>query len=109
MTSKQQFAPLCDLHHVSMRRVMLEEDSEEVRSYHACERCDCTRVFRDSAGYSDRIEDEFNDSWASSQRCPRCGAVLYLAAVDHVRKVETWECPEKKCRFSREYPSPAAR
>lgn len=109
MTSKQQFAPLCDLHHTFMRRVMLEEDSEEIRSYHACERRDCTRVFRDANGYSDLIEREFNDSRASTRTCPRCGAVLYLAAVDRSQKTETWECPQNECDFYEEYPSPSAR
>lgn len=107
MTSRQEFSPLCDLHHVPMRRVMLEEDSEQVRSYHACERRDCTRAFRDSNGYSDRIEGEFDDSRASVRICPRCGAVLYLAEVDHSRKIETWECPQKHCDFSEERASPS--
>ena len=109
MRSKQQFAPLCDVHHVSMQRVMLEEDSEEVRSYHACRRRDCTRVFRDSNGYSDRTEGEFDDSRGSTKTCPQCGAVLYLADVDHLKKVETWDCPQNECDFSQEYPSPSAR
>ena len=88
---------------------MLEEDSEEVRSYHACERRDCTRVFRESSGYLDWTEGDFNDSRASFQTCPRCGAVLYIAEVDHSRKLETWECPQDQCDFSAEYPSPSAR
>lgn len=108
MTSREQFSPLCDLHHAPMRRAMLEEDSEEVRSYHACERRDCTRVFRDSNGYSDWIEGRFDDSRASVRRCPRCGAVLYLAEVDHSRKIEIWECPRKQCDFSEERASPSA-
>jgi ssDNA-binding Zn-finger/Zn-ribbon topoisomerase 1 len=88
---------------------MLEEDSEDVRSYHACERRDCTRVFRDSNGYSDWIEGRFDESRASAQRCPRCGAVLYLAEVDHSQKIEIWECAQSQCDFSEEYPSPSAR
>ena len=109
MMSKQQFSPLCDVHHVTMRRVMLEEDSEDVRSYHACERRDCTRIFRDSNGYSDRTEGQFDGSRTSTRTCPQCGAILYLAEVDHSQKVETWECPQKECNFSEEYPSPSAR
>lgn len=109
MSSRKQFSPLCDLHHVSMRRVMLEEESEEIRSCHACVRRDCTRVFRDSNGYSDLIEGQFDDSRASTERCPRCGAVLYLASVDHSKKVEIWECPHSECDFSEESPSPSAR
>jgi len=88
---------------------MLEEDSEDVRTYHACERRGCTRVFRDSNGYSDWIEGEFDVSRASTQTCPQCGAVLYLKAVDRSQKVEIWECPENKCDFSEEYRSPSAR
>jgi|SRR5579862_875222 len=109
MMSKQQFSPLCDVHHVPMRRVMLEEDSDDVRSYHACERRDCTRIFRDSNGYSDRTEGQFDGSRASTRTCPRCGATLYLAEVDRSQKVEIWECPQKECNFSEEYPSPSAR
>jgi hypothetical protein len=109
LTSKQQFSPLCDLHHSSMRRMVLEEDSEEIRSYHSCARRDCTRVFRDSNGYSDLIEGDFDDSRASVQTCPRCGAVLYLAEVDHSQKIETWVCPQTGCDLSEEYPSPSAR
>jgi ribosomal protein S27AE len=109
MASRQQFSPLCDLHHVPMRRVMLEEDAEEVRSYHACERRDCTRIFRAPSGYSDLIEDRFDDSRASTQRCPRCGSALYLADVDHARKIETWDCPEANCDYSGDSPSPSAR
>ena len=109
MTSRQQFSPLCDLHHVSMRRVMLEEDSEEVRSYHACERRDCTRVFRDSDGYTDLIPGGFDDSRSTVRTCPQCGAVLYLAEVNHSQKTETWECPQKDCNFSEECASPSVR
>jgi uncharacterized C2H2 Zn-finger protein len=92
-----------------MRRVMLEEDSEDVRTYHVCERRDCTRVFRDRNGYSDWIEGEFDDSRASIRKCPRCGAVLYLAEVDQSRKIETWECPQEECSFSADSSSPSAR
>ena len=109
MTSRQQFSPLCDLHHVSMRRVMLEEDSEEVRTYHACQRRDCTRVFRDFDGYSDLIQGSFDCSRASVRTCPRCGAVLYLAEVDSSKKMEIWECPQNECNFSEEYRSPSGR
>lgn len=109
MTSKKQFSPLCDLHHVPMRRVMLEEDSGEIRSYHACERRGCTRVFRDSNGYSDWIEGKFDESRTPTRACPQCGANLYLAEVDRSKKVEIWECPQSECNFSEEYPSPSAR
>lgn len=109
MPSRQQFLPLCDLHHTSMRRVMLEEDSEEIRSYHACERRDCTRIFRDSNGYSDLIEGEFDDTRVFARLCPVCGAILYLAEIDHAQKTETWECSQADCDFSGERSSPSAR
>lgn len=109
MTSKKQFSPLCDLHHVSMRRVMLEEDVEEVRSYHACERRNCTRIFRDGHGYTDRIGSGFDDSRASVRPCPQCGASLYLVEVDHSQKIETWECTQNGCEFSEGSGSPSAR
>lgn len=109
MTSRRQFSPLCDVHHTSMRRMMLEEQAEEVRSYHACDRRDCTRVFRDSSGYTDWIDGRFDESRAFIRKCPACGAALYLAEVDQFRKIETWECPRSGCAFSDEFPSPAAR
>lgn len=109
MTSRQQFSPLCDLHHTSMQRMMLEDDSEEIRSYHACERRDCTRIFRPSIGYSDRTAGQFDASRSSARRCRRCGTALYLAEVDHTLKIETWECPEAGCDFAAEHPSPSAR
>ena len=109
MTSRAQFSPLCDVHHTSMRRMMLEEDAEEVRSYHSCERRDCTRVYRDSSGYSDWNDGAFDQSRAFVRRCPTCGAILYLAELDRSRKIETWECPEIRCTFSEEFPSPSAR
>lgn len=109
MTCRQQFSPLCDVHHTSMRRMMLEEESEEIRAYHGCERRDCTRVFRDSFGYSDWIDREFDQSRALVKRCPNCEAILYLAEVDQFRKIETWECPQAGCRFSEEFPSPSGR
>jgi hypothetical protein len=109
MTSRQRFSPLCDVHHTRMQRMMLEEDREDIRSYHVCERRDCTRIFRDSTGYSDMISGEFDDSRASTKLCPVCGSVLYLAEVDHLKKIETWECPQAGCEYSGEYPSPSAR
>ena len=109
LTAKRQFSPLCDLHHTPMRRMVFEEDSEEIRSYHACGRRDCTRVFRDANGYSDFIEGGFDETRASVQTCPRCEAVLYLAEVDHCQKIETWECPRTGCDFSGEFQSPSAR
>ena len=109
MTSKNQFSPLCDVHHTSMQRLMLEEDSEEVRSYHACDRPGCTRVFRESAGYSDMKGGAFDESRESRRSCSRCGAVLYLAEVDHSRKLETWVCPQIGCDHEQDDPSPSAR
>ena len=109
MTPRLLFAPLCDLHHVSMERKMLEENSEQVRSFHGCGRPDCTRVFRDSIGYLDLIDGKFDGSRASIERCAKCGSVLYLAEVDHLQKVETWECPQAGCDFSEDHPSPSAR
>lgn len=88
---------------------MLEEDSEEVRSYHACERRDCTRIFRDFDGYTDLIQGGFDDSRASVRKCSKCGAVLYLAEVDHLQKIEIWECPQKECDFWEDCASPSAR
>ena len=88
---------------------MLEEDCEEIRSYHACDRRDCTRVFRDCFGYSDVIDGQFDESRALLKRCPACGAILYLAEVDQSQKIETWECPQVTCGFSEEIPSPSAR
>ena len=92
-----------------MRRLMLEEESEEIRSYHACDRRGCTRVFRESDGYSDFFENRFDDTRASVRTCPQCQAVLYLAEVDHARKIEIWECPRTGCDFSGPFPSPSAR
>lgn len=109
LVSRQQFSPLCDLHHTPMRRLMLEEDSEEIRSYHACNRRGCTRVFRDSNGYSDLIDGNFDESRASVRKCPLCAAVLYLAEVDHSQKIEIWECPYAECDFSQDFSSPSAR
>jgi hypothetical protein len=107
MTSRPWFSPICDLHHTSMRRVMVEEDSEETRSYHACERRNCTRIFRESTGYSDIIEGEFDQSRAAVRSCPACGASLYLSEVDHSRKIESWDCPGESCEFYGEFPSPS--
>ena len=109
MTPQQQFSPLCDLHHTTMQRRMLDEGSDKVCSFHACDRPDCTRVFRDSCGYLDRIEGNFDHSRASVQRCPQCGSALYLADVNHTQKIETWECPQTGCDFSADQPSPSAR
>lgn len=89
--------------------MMLEEDSEDIRSYHGCERRGCTRIFRPSTGYSDRTAGQFDNSRASAKRCPRFGSGLYLAEVDHSLKMETWECPEAGCDYAKEHPSPSAR
>lgn len=109
MTLSRQFSPLCDVHHTSMRRLMLEEDLEEVRSYHACERRGCTRIFRLSNGYSDRVEGEFENARAAARVCSVCGVSLYLADVDHSLKIETWACPGSDCDFSEECRSPSGR
>lgn len=108
MTSAQQFSPLCDLHHVSMKHVMLEQESEQIRTFHACQRHDCTRVF-DSNGYSDRSDGDFDDARASVRSCPRCKCALYLSEVDQSRKIETWECSQPGCDYSDESPSPSGR
>ena len=102
MTTKKQFSPLCDVHHACMIRMMLEEESETVRSYHICERRDCTRVFRDVDGYSDWVDREFDQLRARARACISCGANLYLAEVDELRKIETWECPQIGCGFAEE-------
>lgn len=92
-----------------MRRMMLEEDSDEVRTFHGCDRRDCSRVFRDASGYVDWIDGQFDESRAFVRKCPTCGATLYLAEVDQSRKVETWECPQVDCRYAEEFPSPSGR
>ena len=109
MTTKKQFSPLCDVHHAGMIRMMIEEESETVRSCHMCERRDCTRVFRDTDGYSDWVDREFDRFRARARACLHCGAILYLAEVDASRKTETWECPEIGCDFAEEVYAPSAR
>lgn len=107
---KIRFSPLCDLHHSPMRRVMLEESpAEEAGSFHQCERRDCNRIFRDGYGYSDFTSGQFDASRISSRECTRCGGTLYLAEVDQMLKVETWECAEVGCDYSEEFPSPPSR
>ncbi len=107
---KMNFAPLCDLHHCPMRRVMFEESaSEGTQSFHQCERRDCNRVFRDGVGYSDFAKGHFDPSRVSSRECPTCGGTLYLAEVNHSLKVETWECAETGCNHSEDGSSPSSR
>ena len=104
------FFPLCDLHHAPMRRLILEEmESESTQSFHQCERRDCSRIFRDRYGYSDFADGHFDAFRGSSRICPKCGATLYLAEVDHTRKIETWECTGEKCDYNQEDSSPASR
>jgi len=107
---KTKFFPLCDLHHVPMRRVMLEgSPSEETQSLHQCERRDCNRIFRDGYGYSDFADGHFDVSRVSSRKCPVCAGTLYLAEVDHVRKIETWDCAEIECDYTEDVSSPSSR
>jgi hypothetical protein len=107
---KTNFFPLCDLHHCPMRRVMLEESpSEETRSFHQCERRDCNRIFRDGYGYSDFAAGHFDASRISSRECPLCAGTLYLAEVDQMLKVETWECAEVDCHYTEDTSSPSSR
>jgi ssDNA-binding Zn-finger/Zn-ribbon topoisomerase 1 len=107
---KESFFPLCDLHHFAMRRVMLEgSETQNSASFHQCERRDCTRIYREGDGYSDFARGQFDASRAIARLCPTCGATLYLAEVDHVRKTETWECAEEGCDYSQEISSPASR
>lgn len=104
------FFPLCDLHDSPMRRIMLEEtESEDTQSFHQCERSDCSRIFRDNNGYSDFVDGKFDTSRASVRICPACGAALYLAEVDHLKKIELWDCPGADCDYSKEDPSPSSR
>jgi hypothetical protein len=88
---------------------MLDEESETVQSYHICQRRDCTRVFRDVDGYSDWVNREFDRSRALARACTACGAVLYLAEVDGLHKIEIWECHQPGCGFTEESQAPSAR
>jgi ssDNA-binding Zn-finger/Zn-ribbon topoisomerase 1 len=107
---KMNFNPLCDLHHSPMRRVMLEGSATEgTESFHQCQRRDCNRVFRDGYGYSDFGGGEFDASRVSSRQCPTCGGTLYLAEVDHTRKIETWDCAETECDYTEDVASPSGR
>lgn len=107
---KTVFFPLCDLHDSPMRRLMLEEtETVNALSFHQCERIGCSRIFRDGDGYSDFVDGWFDDSRASVRVCPVCGAALYLAEVDHLKKIEIWECPGADCHYSKEGPSPSSR
>ncbi len=105
-----QFSPLCDLHHSPMRRVTHQGPaSEDAQSFHRCERRDCCRVFRDGYGYSDFTDGQFDPARSSSRKCSTCGATLYLAEVNHVLKVETWECTRSECDYTEDVFSPASR
>jgi hypothetical protein len=107
---KTIFNPRCDLHDSPMRRLMLEEaESENTQSFHQCERSGCDRIFRDSFGYSDFADGQFDTSRASIRVCPVCRAALYLAEVDHPNKIEIWECPGITCDYNEEDPSPSSR
>jgi hypothetical protein len=108
--SKMEFFPLCDLHHCPMRRVMLEGTAPEgTQSFHQCERRDCDRIFRDGKGYSDFAHGQFDASRLSSRECPICGGTLYLAEVNRVLKIETWECAEMECNHTEDIPAPSSR
>ena len=107
---KTIFSPLCDLHDSPMRRLMLDETkSEGAQSFHQCERIGCSRIFRDSLGYSDLADGQFDTSRASVRVCPECGDALYLAEVDHPKKIEIWECAGVDCDYNEEGPSPSSR
>ena len=107
---RASFFPLCDLHHAPMRRLMIERpEPEDSESFHQCQRSDCSRIFRDGYGYADFADGHLDDSRMSSRTCPACGATLYLAEVDHTRKIETWECTGSDCDYNREDSSPASR
>ena len=107
---KTTYFPLCDLHDSPMRRIMLEEaELEDTQSLHQCERSGCNRIFRDDNGYSDFVDGKFDTSRASVRMCPACGAALYLSEVDHLKKIELWECPGADCDYSKEDPSPSSR
>lgn len=107
---KACFFPLCDLHHIPMRRVMLEGTAaEETQSFHQCERSNCNRIFRDGQGYSDFAEGCFDSSRLSDRKCSLCGGTLYLSEVDHALKVETWVCTETGCDYTEETRSPSSR
>ena len=107
---KTMFFPLCDLHDSPMRRLMLEEtESEDAQSFHQCDRSGCSRIFRDSFGYSDFADGHFDTSRATVRLCPVCGDALYLAEVDHLKKIEIWECPGDDCNYNEEGPSPSSR
>ena len=107
---KLKFFPLCDVHHVPMRRVMLPDaPSDDTGSFHQCQRRDCNRIFRDGHGYSDFTGGQFDESRSSFRICPSCGATLYLAEVEHTRKLETWDCAEIDCAYSEDTPAPSSR
>src|ERR1700761_3304775 len=107
---KTNFSPLCDLHHSPMRRVMLEQSAaDDSRSLHQCERRDCSRIFRDGYGYSDFGNGIFDVTRVSSRACPVCAGTLYLADVDHGRKIETWDCAEMNCDYTEDLSSPSSR
>jgi hypothetical protein len=110
MVSKQEFSPLCDLHHTSMQRVVIEEvASKESQSFHECERRDCSRIYREGNGYSDIVDGQFDNSRAHVRVCPACEGVLYLVEVDRVLKIENWECPQMSCNYMEKTPSPSSR
>ena len=89
---------------------MLEDSStDETRSFHQCERRDCTRIFRYGYGYSDFADGHFDDSRMLERACSLCTGTLYLAEVDHTMKLETWECAEMECKYTEEIHSPSSR
>ena len=108
--AKMKFSPLCDLHHCSMRRVMLEGPAAtESQSIHQCERRDCHRIFSDSYGYSDFAAGQFDPTRSSFRECPLCAGALYLGEVNQALKVETWECAGLECEHSEDVSSPSSR
>lgn len=108
MGTKLRFSPLCDVHHTPMHRHMLEEPGPEPsRSFHACDRPNCARVFRQEDGYSDWSNGAFDGSRASARVCPVCSGTMYLAEVNHAWKLETWECTRQECECVEEISSPS--
>jgi hypothetical protein len=57
----------------------------------------------------DFVEGRFDASRASIRHCPVCGDTLYLADVDHLKKIEIWDCPGVDCDYNDEGPSPSSR
>src|SRR4029077_7069336 len=105
---KLKLTPICDIHKKPMEYGRFGDPQVFSMTAYKCQTDGCSRVYNNSFGYTDIVNDHIDHSNSIKRECSDCETSLYLASEDRTTGMQTWQCAQPNCDYSEQF-NPADR